>query len=247
MGSYPGEVKRETRSYIPSHRFWNYIYWFTEVETNSEIVQTIRRQNMKTFRDIGISTGFFLVIFISANSFTLANPVDKNDVEIEHVIAGDNELGEADKRGSFSRILRSGSKEEDAYNRILRGASFSGILRSPTSSFSRILRSKPGSLSRILRSGLGTGGSSSFSRILRSPKSFSRILRSPAQFSRILRSPQDILFDEGPRPNRAYTRILRSDPSLDAISFDDEEGDDMDKRASSGFSRILRDSFSRIL
>merc|ERR1711963_923951 len=247
MGSYPGEVKRETRSYIPSHRFWDYIYWFTEVETNSEIVQTIRRKNMRTFRDIGISTGFFLVIFVSANSFTLANPVDKNDVEIEHVIAGDNELGEADKRGSFSRILRSGSKEEDAYNRILRGASFSRILRSPTSSFSRILRA-PGSFSRILRSGLSNGGTSSFSRILRSPKSFSRILRSkPAHFSRILRDPQDILFDEGPRPNRAYTRILRSDPQLDAISFDEDEGEDIDKRASSGFSRILRDSFSRIL
>ena len=36
------------------------------------------------------------------------------------------------------------------------------------------------------------------------------------------------MFDEGPRPNRAYTRILRSDPSLDAISFDDDEGDDME-------------------
>jgi len=247
MGSYPGEVKRETRTYIPSHRFWNNKYRFRRVGTHSEIVQTIRKQNMKTFRDIGISAGFFLVIFVSANSFTLANPVDKNDVEIEHVIAGDNELGEADKRGSFSRILRSGSKEEDAYNRILRGASFSRILRSPTSSFSRILRSKPGSFSRILRSGLGNGGTSSFSRILRSPKSFSRILRSPAQFSRILRSDSDILLDEGARPNRAYTRILRSDPALDAINFDEEDGDDIEKRASSGFSRILRDSFSRIL
>merc|ERR1712038_1832835 len=202
MGSHPGEVKRETRTYIPSHRFWNKKYWFREVRTNSEVVPSIRRRIMKTFRDVGISAGFFLVIFVSANSFTLANPVDKNDVEIEHVIAGDNELGEADKRGSFSRILRSG---------------------------------------------LGNGGTSSFSRILRSPKSFSRILRSPAQFSRILRSDPDILPDEGARPNRAYTRILRSDPALDAINFDEEDGDDIEKRASSGFSRILRDSFSRIL
>ena len=49
-----------------------------------------------------------------------------------------------------------------------------------------------------------------------------------------------------PRPNRAYTRILRSDPKVETIAFDDDE-DDIDKRGSSGFSRILRDSFSRIL
>lgn len=204
---------------------------------------------MKIFQDIEISACVVLVVFLSTNLFASANPVDKTDIEIEHVINSDNDISEADKRGSFSRILRSGSKEEDAYNRILRGASFSRILRSPTSSFSRILRSRPGSFSRILR-GLENGGSSSFSRILRGPKSFSRIVRAkPAQFSRILRNPGDILMDEAsaPRPNRAYTRILRSDPQLEALSFDDDDGDDFDKRGSSGFSRILRDSFSRIL
>lgn len=204
---------------------------------------------MKRFQDFGISACVVLVVFLSSNSFTCANPVDKTDIEIEHVINSDNDIGEAaDKRGSFSRILRSGSKEEDAYNRILRGASFSRILRSPTSSFSRILRSRPGSFSRILR-GLENGGTSSFSRILRGPKSFSRIVRAkPSQFSRILRDPQDLLMDEtsAPRPNRAYTRILRSDPKVETIAFDDDE-DDIDKRGSSGFSRILRDSFSRIL
>jgi len=204
---------------------------------------------MKRIQDIGISACVVLVVFLSTNSFTSANPVDKTDIEIEHVINSDNDIGEAaDKRGSFSRILRSGSKEEDAYNRILRGASFSRILRSPTTSFSRILRSRPGSFSRILR-GLENGGTSSFSRILRGPKSFSRIVRAkPSQFSRILRDSQDILMDEAsaPRPNRAYTRILRSDPEVETFSFD-EDDDDVNKRGSSGFSRILRDSFSRIL
>lgn len=197
---------------------------------------------MKRIQDIGISACVLLVVFLSTNSFTSANPVDKTDNEFEHVINSDNDLGEeVDKRGSFSRILRSGSKEEDAYNRILRGASFSRILRSPTSSFSRILRS-PGSFSRILRS------PSSFSRILRGPKSFSRIVRArPAQFSRILRDSQDLMMDEtsAPRPNRAYTRILRGDPQVERIAYD-EDGDEVDKRGS-GFSRILRDSFSRIL
>lgn len=204
---------------------------------------------MKRIQDIGISACVVLVVFLSTNYFTSANPVDKTDIDIEHVINSDNDIGEAvDKRGSFSRILRSDKEDEDAYNRILRGASFSRILRSPTSSFSRILRSRPGSFSRILR-GLENGGSSSFSRILRGPKSFSRIVRAkPAQFSRILRDPHGIVMDEAsaPRPNRAYTRILRSDPRLETIAFDEDE-DEVDKRGSSGFSRILRDSFSRIL
>ena len=191
--------------------------------------------------DVGLVACLFLAVTIS-NSVISAYSVDKTDIEIEPVINSDNGINDADKRGSFSRILRSESTEEDAYNRILRGASFSRILRSPKSSFTRILRAKPRSFSRILRG--------SFARILRSPKSFSRIVRaSPAQFSRILRDPQDIQGhpqeNSAPRPSRAYTRILRADPQMETLNYGNE--DSYGDTGSDGFSRILRDSFSRIL
>lgn len=193
---------------------------------------------MKRIQEFGTSACLVLVVFLTIQTVTTAIPVDKTDIEIEHVIDGEDDVGEVDKRARFSRILRSGTDgtdNEEAYDRILRGASFSRILRSPTSSFSRILRGRPGS----------------FSRILRSPRSFSRILRAkPSSFSRILRSPQVLLEEEAtpPRPSRSYARILRADPYFEHAGVDDDADvvDELGKR-SSGFSRILRDSFSRIL
>jgi hypothetical protein len=94
----------------------------------------------------------------------------------------------ADKRSgqaSFSRIMRS---DPMTFSRILRG-SFSRILKrggrdNPATSFSRILkRGGPNSFSRILRD------PDTFSRILKrgGPNSFSRILRDQDTFSRILK------------------------------------------------------------
>ena len=223
--------------------------------------------------DLATSAGILLVIFLSANTISSANPVDKSPIELEHEIDGHNDALGVDKRGSFSDVLRdAGSSEEDAYNRILRGASFSRILRSsPTTSgigsseedeynrilrgasFSRILRSPTSSFSRILRARPGAY------RFVRPNRGFSRIVRGkPSQFSRILREPQGNALDETsyPRQGRAYSRILRSDPNMAmspaslALPYLYERyanNADVDKRASSGFSRILRDSYSRIL
>ena len=226
----------------------------------------------RNITDLATSAGILLVIFLSANAISSANPVDKSPIELEHEIDGHNDALEVDKRGSFSDVLRdAGSSEEDAYNRILRGASFSRILRSsPTTSgigsseedeYNRILRGA--SFSRILRS-----PTSSFSRILRArpeayrfvrpSRGFSRIVRGkPSQFSRILRESQgNIMGQAYPRQGRAYSRILRSDPNMAmspaslALPYLYERygnNADVEKRGSSGFSRILRDSYSRIL
>ena len=173
------------------------------------------------------------------------------------------------KRDSFSRILRSSNDDEETLNRILKQSGivvrpvlrsppshFSRILRDPSfsrilrsqSSFSRILRGGPNQFSRILRN------PSTFSRILRSPSTFSRILRaSPASFSRILRSPYALentgLLGEihDRRPNRQYSRILRSDPDMNGEVGMDDDTDMAAEKRTKGFSRILRDSFSRIL
>ena len=184
-------------------------------------------------------------MFLTFQTVITATPVPKADSDIEHVIDEDSNAAEVGKRAGFSRILRSGGDEEENYDRALRD-SFSRILRSPKSSFSRILRTPKSSFSRILRSGgLDNGRTSSFSRILRSaPQSFSRILRAkPVSFSRILRSPS--------RPTRAYGDYFMHNADFEepnfTIDYDDEEGvDNLSKRAA-GFSRILRDSFSRIL
>ena len=227
----------------------------------------------RNITDLATSAGILLVIFLSANTISSANPVDKSPIELEHEIDGHNDALEVGKRGSFSDVLRdAGSSEEDAYNRILRGASFSRILRSsPTTSgigsseedeynrilrgasFSRILRSPTSSFSRILRARPGAY------RFVRPNRGFSRIVRGkPSQFSRILRESQGNALDEAtyPRQGRAYSRILRSDPNMAmspaslALPYLYERyanNADVDKRGSSGFSRILRDSYSRIL